>query len=93
MHCFFFFTPNPLSLIAKYNNVTTSTTFKIPYLSFNNLITHLVANIICFLTVIGIATSLTIPPDFNGNNKTCGVILLIAIKKETNGSKHSYCFK
>jgi hypothetical protein len=48
---------------------------------------------ICFLIVIGIATSLTCPPDLNGNNKTSGVILLIARKKISKGSICSLFFK
>jgi hypothetical protein len=65
----------------------------IRYLSFNNFITHFVAKIICFLIVIGIAISFTRPPVVEGNNKTSGVILLIAIKKINKGSTPSLFFK
>lgn len=52
----------------------------------------MVENIICFLIVIGIATSLVTPPNFKGNNKTSGVILVIATKKINNGSIDSVFF-
>jgi len=52
----------------------------------------LVAKIICFFTLIGIGTSLTKPPNFKGNNKTSGEILIIDTKKIIKGSIHSICF-
>lgn len=42
--------------------------------------------------MIGIATSLVTPPNFKGNNKTSGVILVIATKKINNGSIDSVFF-
>jgi len=88
----FLSTPIPPFLIASSSMAVTVSIFKIENLSRNNLITHLVENIICFLIVMGIATSLVIPPIFNGNNKTSGVILVIATKNINKGSIDSFFF-
>jgi hypothetical protein len=79
-------TAKPIFLIDSINKLVTFEIFKIEYLSFNSLITHLVAKIICLRMVIGIATSLVTPPNLRGNNRTSGVIFVIATKNTNKGS-------
>jgi hypothetical protein len=82
----------PLEYIALCNISITSFTFIFLYLSFNNFITHLVANINFLCQLIAKGTPSTLPPILYGNKRTLGVILINEKKKIKLGSILSFCF-
>jgi hypothetical protein len=93
LYLFFFLIEKPLLYIAKIKIFVNSSKLTRLNLSLNNFITHLVANINFLFKEIGKGTPSTLPPIFNGNNKTVGEIFIIEKKNKRLGSTPSFIFK